>query len=132
MLFRLLIRSGLPIVRALDILHGTVKNTAIARQVAKMKDLLEAGRANHLVQSDIAYFPELSLRMMAIGLESGSLETMLRELGHHYSDEVSFMSKQLTSILEPILTLVMGAFILVLALAIFMPMWNLIKVFGSG
>ena len=132
LMFRLLLRSGIPMVRGLEILKDTVKNTAIAHQVGRMKELLELGRANELLNSKIEHFPDLSLRMMAIGLESGSLDTMLHELGNHYSKEVRFMSAQLTSILEPILTVVMGGFVLVLALAIFLPMWNLIKVLGGN
>jgi MSHA biogenesis protein MshG len=67
--------------------------------------------------------------MMAIGLEAGSLEKMLDEVGRHYSREVHYTSRQLTSILEPFLTLVLGIFVLTLALAIFLPMWNIIQVF---
>ena len=73
--------------------------------------------------------PEMALQMMQIGLESGSLDQILEEIGHHYSKEVRYTSRHLTAILEPILTFVLGGFILVLALAIFLPMWNLIKVF---
>ncbi len=132
LMFRLLLRSGIPMVRALDILKDTVKNSAISLQVGRIKELLELGRANELLNSKIEHFPDLSLRMIAIGLESGSLDTMLHELGNHFAKEVRFMSAQLTSILEPILTVVMGGFVLVLALAIFLPMWNLIKVFGGN
>jgi type II secretory pathway component PulF len=67
--------------------------------------------------------------MIAIGLESGSLEKMLRELGSHFSKEVQYTSRHLTAILEPILTFVLGGFVLLLALAVLLPMWNLIKVF---
>jgi MSHA biogenesis protein MshG len=131
LMFQLLLHSGLPMIRSLEVLRDTVKNTAIAIQVGRIKELLELGRGGELLNSNIEYFPDLSLRMMAIGLESGSLDTMLRELGDHFSKEVRYMSQQLTAILEPLLTVVMGGFILVLALAIFLPMWNLIKVFGA-
>ena len=67
--------------------------------------------------------------MLAVGLESGNLEAMLREVGDHYTKQVIHTSKHLTAIIEPILTVVMGVFVLVLALAVFLPMWNLIKVF---
>jgi MSHA biogenesis protein MshG len=71
--------------------------------------------------------------MLAVGLESGNLEAMLREIGEHYSKQVIYTSRQLTAIIEPLLTVVMGVFVLILALAVFLPMWNLIKVFqGAG
>ena len=75
------------------------------------------------------YFPEISLQMIAIGMESGSLEKMLQEVGNHFTKEVQYTSRQLTSILEPILTFVLGGFVLLMSLAILLPMWNLIKVF---
>jgi MSHA biogenesis protein MshG len=56
---------------------------------------------------------------------------MLKEVGDHYTKQVSYTSQNLTAIIEPILTLVLGGFVLILALAIFLPMWNLIKVFGG-
>ena len=55
---------------------------------------------------------------------------MLGEVGEHYRRQVLYTSKHLTSIIEPILTLVLGSFVLLLALAIFLPMWNLIQIFN--
>jgi len=131
MMFRILIQSGLPLIRALKVLTDSTTNSQIATDIRQMRSLFEEGRDNQLLSGTIKYFPELSLQMMMIGLESGSLETILQEIGQHYSKEVSYTSKHLTSILEPILTVVMACFVLVLALAIFMPMWNLISVFSG-
>lgn len=129
LMFRTLLRSGLPLVRSLDILVLTIKNSAIAAELAELRDLLQSGRDAELLDMKHRYLPDLALHMMSIGLESGSLDTMLHELGGHFSKEVRYTSRQLTALLEPILTLVMGIFVLLLALAIFLPMWNLIQVF---
>jgi type II secretory pathway component PulF len=129
LMFRTLIKSGLPLVRSLDILVQTIKNTAIAAELAELREILKTGRDAELINMERRYLPDLALHMISIGLESGSLETMLRELGDHYGKEVRYTSRQLTSLLEPLLTLVMGVFVLMLALAIFLPMWNLIQVF---
>ena len=70
--------------------------------------------------------------MLAIGMESGSVDKMMQEVGLHYSREVFYRSRQLSSVIEPILTIVLGVFVLIIALAIFLPMWNLIRVFKGG
>ena len=132
MMFQILFQSGLPIVKSLDLLVSSVKNSAIALEIKKMSELMKSGRDTEINISNFDYFPELSLQMITIGLESGSLPTMLKRISEHYSKEVHYITRQLTAILEPILTLGLGIFILIMALAIFMPMWSLVKVFNSG
>lgn len=129
LMFRILIQSGLPIVKSLDILIGSIKNSLIASEIGRLKELFSEGKDSQLLTEEFVGLPRLARQMIVIGLESGSLEKMLEEVGNHYSKEVQYMSSHLTSILEPILTIGLGAFVLVLALAIFMPMWNLINVF---
>ena len=131
MMFHILFQSGLPIVTSLEIVSDAVKNTAIAAEIKKMAGVFREGRDSLLAKEQFRYFPNVALQMITVGLESGSLSDILKELGGHFNAEVQYTSRQLTSILEPILTLVMGVFVLILALAIFLPMWNLIKVFNG-
>ncbi len=132
MMFRILVRSGLTIIRSIDILAGTVKNTAIAREIESLGESFRRGREIDPGSAQFKHFPEQALHMLAVGLESGNLDAMLKEVGEHYTKQVVYSSRQLTAIIEPILTLVIGAFVLVLALAVFLPMWNLIHVFQGG
>ncbi len=104
----------------------------IGLEIRKLGELFREGKDTALTSREFVFFPEMALQMMAIGLESGSLEKMLHEVSQHYNKEVQYTSRQLTSILEPILTLVLGVFVLILALAIFLPMWNLISVFKGS
>ncbi len=131
MMFHILFQSGLSIVFALELLADSIKNSAIGFEVRKMADLLRTGRDADLVKSEFRYFPELALQMITIGLESGSLPQLLKQISNHYSQEVEYTTKNITAILEPILTVVLGVFVLIMALAIFLPMWNLIKVFNG-
>ncbi|MBU8932378.1 MAG: type II secretion system F family protein [candidate division Zixibacteria bacterium] len=131
MMFGILFQSGLPIVKALDLLVDSVKNSAISAEIARLQDFLKSGRDNELTPKHFEFIPELALQMIMIGLESGSLTKMLKQVASHYSKEVKYTTSQMTAILEPILTLVMSVFVLIMALAIFLPMWNLIKVFNS-
>jgi len=129
MMFRILFKAGLPIVKSLEILSDAVKNSQISGEIDHLAMLMREGRDASITKGEFTYFPEAALQMIAIGLESGSLEKMLGELGTHYSKEVQYASRNMTAILEPILTFVLGGFVLLLALAILLPMWNLIKVF---
>ncbi|MBU0983168.1 MAG: type II secretion system F family protein [candidate division Zixibacteria bacterium] len=129
LLFRILISSGLPLVKSLEILAGTVKNTVIGRELRMMADMFRRGKEIDVLDGKFEFFPDQALQMLAIGLESGNMDVMLGQIGEYYTKQVFYTSRQLTSIIEPILTLVLGGFILILALAIFLPMWNLIKVF---
>ena len=131
MMFHILFRSGLPIIACLDILGDAVKNTAIGGEIRRMGELFREGKESRLAESEFELFPPLALQMMSIGLESGSLSDILAEVSEHFRKEVDYTSRQLTAILEPILTLILGVFVLILALAIFLPMWNLIKVFNG-
>ena len=129
MMFHILFISGLPIIKTLRILKDSVKNARIGQEIRKLEELFHRGSETNLLTEEFEYFPQMAKQMMAIGLESGSLDKMLEEIGKHYSKEVQYTSRHLTAILEPILTLVVSVFVLVLALAIFLPMWNLINVF---
>ena len=129
MLMSILFQAGIPIVRTMELLREAVKNSIISLEIARMETIFAEGREEALTKEEFEFFPETALQMIKIGLESGTLDQILEELGRHFSKEVSYTTRQLTSILEPVLTFVLGIFVLVLALAIFLPMWNLINVF---
>ncbi len=129
LMFRIMVTAGLPIVKSIEILADAVKNAAIGAEIRKLGDLFRRGKDVNIGADEFDFFPVQALHMLAIGLESGNLDDMLKEIGTHYTKQVLYTSRQLTAIIEPILTLVMGVFVLILALAIFLPMWNLIQVF---
>ncbi len=131
LMFQILYKSGLPIIKSLDILTNSVTNSMIQKEINKLAELFRKGSEHELLQTKFIFFPELAKQMISIGLESGSLEKMLLEVGEHYSKEVQYTSRHLTAILEPVLTVIISGFVLLMALAIFMPMWNLIKVFNG-
>ena len=130
-MFQILFKSGLPIIKSLDVLTTSVTNSMIQKEIYQLSELFRKGSENQLLQTKFIFFPDLAKQMIAIGLESGSLEKMLLEVGEHYSKEVQYTSRNLTAILEPLLTVIISGFVLLMALAIFMPMWNLIKVFNG-
>lgn len=133
LLFNILFKAGIPIVSTLRLLEDSQNNVHLRREIAEMRESFESGRELGTESEQNAgrkvFFPEMAINMIKSGLESGSLEMMLKEIGDHYSHEVERTSKNLASLIEPIMTVVIGGIVLLLALAIFLPMWNLIKVF---
>jgi len=132
MMFRILFRAGLPIIQSLRILSDSVKNSMVSLEIRQLEELFRRGSDGNLMDEHFEFFPDMAKQMISIGLETGALERMLGELGGHYSKEVQYTSRHLTAILEPVLTFVVSVFVLIMALAIFLPMWNLIKVFNPG
>ncbi len=128
-MFQILIKSGLPIVRSLEMLADVIKNSVLSNEIRYLSEIFREGKESYILSSKMVYFPEMALQMIMVGLESGALESMLTEIANHYSKEVDYKSRQLASLLEPFLTVALGAFVLIIALAIFMPMWNLIQLF---
>ncbi len=128
-ILKILYQSGIPLVTSLDILSGIVKNAQLASEIEFLSESFREGRELNPEAPELRYFPDMSLHLMSVGLESGSLDDMLEQISRHYTKDVSYTSRQIVSILEPILTVILGAFVLLVALAIFLPMWNLIQAF---
>lgn len=127
-MFETLNSSGLPILQTLEIAAKTVGNRVVAREIEKASQgiLQGQGIATPLGQGKV--FPPMVVKMIAIGEQSGSLDEMLRSVSEHYDTEVDYAVKGLTSMIEPMLTVGVGVIVLFLALAIFMPMWDLTKI----
>jgi MSHA biogenesis protein MshG len=76
----------------------------------------------------VGIFTPLVLQMLAVGEESGSIDTMLEDVAQFYEREVDYDLKNLASAIEPILITIIGGMVLVLALGVFLPMWNLASI----
>ena len=129
LLLRILVNSGLGIVNSVQILAGTSRNTVLAKEIRTLSEMFEAGREVDANSDELPHFPKQAMYMLAVGLESGNLDAVLGELGDYYTRQAIHTSSQLTAVIEPLLTFVMAGFVLILALAVFLPMWNLIRVF---
>ncbi len=129
-MFETLNSSGLPILQTLEITSKTVGNLVISKEIENVAYGVMQGRglAQPLKEGNV--FPPMVIRMISIGEQSGSLDEMLRNVSRHYDVEVDYAVKKLTSMIEPILTVGMGLIVLFLAMAIFMPMWDLTKIAG--
>ncbi len=124
-----LLSAGIPLSQALAILRASIDNHYFSKVIEGMGENLSGGRDLVQPMRDSKYFGSMVVQMFSIGLESGSLENLLSETARHYDAEIEHDTKKLTSRIEPILTVLIAVAVLILALAIFMPMWNLIGIF---
>lgn len=120
-------RSGVPIVQALTNVAQTVDNDFIARKIEKMREGVERGESVLRTAVAAGVFTPVVLQMMSVGEESGAIDDMMQEVADLYQREVEYELKTLSSQIEPILILVLGVMVMVLALGVFLPMWDLGK-----
>jgi MSHA biogenesis protein MshG len=125
-MFETLNRSGLPILQTLTTVAGAVGNVVIEKQIQQVALGVEKGEGISGSMKKSNLFPPMVNRMISIGEQSGSLDNMLENIANHYDLEVEYAIKGLTAMIEPILTVVMGGAVVVMALGIFLPMWNMI------
>ncbi len=103
-----LLKGGVPLLDALGTVQGVVGNRLIARALAQVQMRVREGKGMVAPLTDSGIFPPLALHMIAVGQETGKLETMLVSVADHYDQEVKRTTKRLTSLLEPALILGMG------------------------
>ncbi len=126
--FALASRSGVPIIQALTNVAETVDNAYISDKVEKMRDGVERGESILRTSISAGVFTPVVLQMIAVGEESGALDDMMKEVADMYQSEVEYELKTLAQQIEPILIVALGVMVLILALGIFLPLWDLGKV----
>ncbi|QGX38648.1 type II secretion system F family protein [Permianibacter aggregans] len=118
-------RAGVPISTSLAVVANAVDNAKVAQQVRKMREGVERGENISRAARNTGMFSPLVLQMLVVGEETGQLDQLLDEVADFYEREVDYDLKKLSQNIEPILIVAMGIMVLVLALGIFLPMWEL-------
>jgi type IV pilus assembly protein PilC len=125
--FASLMRTGVPIMEALDIVSGTSGNAVVGAAVDEAKSKVRVGEPVSTALANGPVFPAMVTQMMAVGEETGALDEMLEKIADFYDREVSATVDALTSLLEPLLMVFMGASVGGMIIALYMPMFNIIK-----
>ncbi len=125
--FALASSSGVPIVQAMTLIAETVDNDYIADQVNQMRTGIERGESVLRTATSSGIFTPMVLQMIAVGEESGALDELMQEISDMYQREVEYELKTLGAQIEPIMIIFLGVLVLVLALGIFLPIWDLGK-----
>jgi MSHA biogenesis protein MshG len=123
--FALAIRSGVPAVQALTIVANTVDNTHVARKIESMREGVERGESVLKTALATSIFTPIVLQMVAVGEETGALDDLMTEIADMYQREVEYDLKSIASQIEPVLVVGLGIMVLILALGVFLPIWDL-------
>jgi MSHA biogenesis protein MshG len=123
--FSMMLRSGVPLTAALNLVADAVSNAYMSDKIGQMRKNIEKGESLSRVANSSKMFTPLVLQMINVGEETGRVDELLGEAAEFYEREVDYDLKSLTSKIEPILIMIVAAMVLVLALGIFTPMWNM-------
>ncbi len=127
-----LVGSGVPILQGLDITSRTAGNLVIERAISATRDSISQGDtiAEPLRRSQV--FPPMVVQMIAVGEQTGALDEMLAKIADFYDDEVDTAVEQLTSVIEPIMIVVMGVMVGGMLVAMYLPMFKMASVMGGA
>lgn len=123
--FALATRSGVPIVQGLTLTAQTVDNAWVSGQIERMREGVERGESVLRTATNSGVFTPVALQMIVVGEESGALDDMMDEVADMYQREVEYELKTLAAQIEPILIVCLGVLVLILALGVFLPIWDL-------
>jgi MSHA biogenesis protein MshG len=124
------LEAGLPMIQALTLLARSAGNAHLAEKLIRLRDAVERGESLSRAAAAVGIFPPLVLQMVAVGEETGELTQLLEEVAGFYQREVDYRLRNLTSMIEPLLIVVVGVMVLVLALGVFLPLWDMIGKVG--
>ncbi len=130
--FAISFRAGVPLVQALVTVARAVDNSYVGEKINGMRSGIERGDSLTRTAAASGLFTTLILQMLQVGEETGSVDDMLLEAAEFYEREVDFELKYLSDAIEPILIVAIGVMVLILALGVFLPMWDLTKVAHRG
>jgi len=119
-------------IEALSTIARTAGNVIVAEKVLMIRDAVERGDSMQRALAAAELFPPLVLQMVSTGEETGAMPEMLAEVADYYQRETSNSLKNLTAMIEPLLVIAVGGIVLVLALGVFLPMWNMISKVGAA
>jgi MSHA biogenesis protein MshG len=102
-----------------------VDNDYVGERILQMRDGMERGETITRTAAATGLFPPLVIQMISVGEETGAVDDLLLEVAEYYDREVDYGLKNLSSAIEPIMIIFIGIMVLILALGIFLPMWDL-------
>lgn len=129
-IFGTLTRSGVPILNSLDIVRDTSGNQVIANAVEGAKLEIQQGGLISLALQKENVFPTLAIQMISVGEETGELDSMMMKVADFYEDEVEQAVKALTSIMEPIMIILLGGMVGTILISMYLPMFKIFEQFG--
>lgn len=125
--FTMVLRSGIALGRGLELVANTLGNHYIRNHLLIMRTSLERGEGLARVAARAPFFSPMVLQMMSVGEESGAIVEMLEEVAMYYEEDVDYDLNRINELIEPLLLVCLGGIVLVLALGVFLPMWDMVS-----
>jgi MSHA biogenesis protein MshG len=126
--FSVMLKAGVPLADAIGLCAKVIDNAFLDQRIQEIKQGVERGESLKKTHSRSNVFTPLILQMIGVGEQSGQVDTLLLDVAEYYEREVDYDLKSLSAKIEPLLIVIMAIFVLVLALGIFLPMWELFNV----
>lgn len=126
--FSMALTSGVPLIQALTVVSRSVDNEYIGESILDMRNGIERGDSLTRTAAATGQFTPLVLQMLAVGEETGEVDRLLAEVADYYEREVDYELKNLSATIEPVMIVAIGVMVLILALGVFLPMWDMTKV----
>lgn len=130
--FSMMLRAGVPLTSALNLVADAVDNTFMASKIVQMRQRIEKGENLTRVSQSSGLFTAMIMQMINVGEETGRVDELLAEVAGFYEREVDYDLKRLTARIEPVLIVVVACMVMVLALGIFSPMWDMMGAIKGG
>ena len=128
--FAMAYAAGVPIVQAMGVISRSIGNVYISNHVDGMREGIERGEALTRTAQRTGMFTPVVMQMFAVGEEAGNLDEMMRFIADFYEEEVDYDVKTLSDRIEPLIYVAVGGMVLVLALGIFVPLWDVAQLAG--
>ena len=123
--------AGIPALQAFATIARTTGNDYVSERILHLRDNVERGESISHAAASGTLFPPLVIQMISVGEETGELPELLGEVAEHYRRDVDYQLKNLSALIEPALIVVVGGIVLVLALGVFLPMWDMFAKVGG-
>jgi type II secretory pathway component PulF len=127
-----MLASGISILEALTITSATVDNKVISRVILDIRNEVSQGKSLSEPMKGSRIFPPIAISMVAIGEKAGTIEGMLNKVADYFDREADYTIRNLTPLIEPLLIFGLALLMLVFALGIFLPMWDVVKIIKSN
>jgi MSHA biogenesis protein MshG len=125
--FSLILRSGVPIIQGITLASDSTENSYFSKQLLMIGDAIDHGENFSRAATISGLFTPTTIQMIEVGEESGRLDELLAEIAKYYDVEIDYDLRRLDELIEPILLTIIGAMVLILALGIYLPMWDLVQ-----
>jgi type II secretory pathway component PulF len=126
-----MVAAGLPLFQALGILSESLKNLVFKTGVTRARDLISSGRTFSSSIGELQMFTPLVVRMISVGEQTGSLEAQLEYVSKYYYDKVDYISENIAALIQPVLTVVLGFFLVIIMAGFLGPIGDMVGSIGN-